>query len=253
MNAQNVPTELSVRAWSAVEGKCTGALLYGSWARQDAQFHSDLDLLILNWSGLVPKPGPKISVSRYSSAKLLSSNRTLFGMHLSRDSVIFHDPYGDLGAILDSFEPPDPIDLLSRIKKYSMVLDVAEDDLKQYLPGLTQVARYLLRTAIYALALQQGNPCFSLKELAERFETPEYHVILSSHAEIYPSPTSEVFNDLVVRLQKVLGVLPSNPFGSLHGLIVGMSSTERDVSNLGTFALGSDESLPYDEIERIVL
>ncbi|WIX92466.1 hypothetical protein [Amycolatopsis sp. DG1A-15b] len=134
-----------------------------------------------------------------------------------------------------------------------MILDVTDGDRSTYLPGLVQVARYLLRTATYALALRDGDPCFSVEELAVRFGQPELASLLSSHSGVYPEPTFEVLADLSGRLSSAVGSLPRNRHRSLRALIVATSVSDPDVSHLATFALGNDAALPYTEIPKVVL
>jgi hypothetical protein len=249
----DVPDVLIDEAWTIIKGPALGVLLYGSWARRDARTFSDLDLLLLSDGRSGTRTSDKVSVTFYSSAQLREAHRTLYGMHLARDGVILHDSASELAGILSTFSPPDADDLLHRVREFGVILDVTSDDRLRYLPGLTQVARYLLRTATYALALQEGAPCFSVEELAVRFRQPELATLLSSHPGVYPEPTLEVLADLTGRLTSAVGPLPSNPSGSLHALIVTMSITDPDVSHLATFALGEDESLPYSDIPKVVL
>jgi hypothetical protein len=248
-----VPDALIGEAQTIVEGPALGILLYGSWARQDAGVFSDLDLLLLSDIRSGTRTPSNVSVTFYSSAQLRKAHRTLYGMHLARDGIILHDSADELARILSTFSPPDPAELLRRVCEFGVVLDVTRDDRSRYLPGLAQVARYLLRTATYALALRDGDPCFSVEELAVRLHQPELATLLSSHPGVYPEPTLEVLADLTSRLTSAVGLLPANPHGSLHALIVGTSVADPDVSHLATFALGTDESLPYSEIPKVVL
>lgn len=248
-----VPDSLIDEAWTVVRGRALGVLLYGSWARRDAGALSDLDLLVLSDLRSRTPASEKVSVTFYSSAQLREARQTLYGMHLVRDGIILHDSTGELARILLTFTPPAPDDLLRRVRNFGVILDVTSDDRLRYLPGLAQVARYLLRTATYALALKDGDPCFSVEELATRFRQPELATLLSSHPGVYPQPTLEVLADLTSRLTSAVGPLPPNLYGSLHALIVATSMTDPDVSHLATFALGEDESLPYSEIPKVVL
>lgn len=248
-----VPDALIDEAWTIVKGRALGVLLYGSWARRDASALSDLDLLLLSDVRRRAGMSDKVSVSLYSSAQLREAHQTLYGMHLVRDGIILHDSAGELERILSTFSPPAPDDLLRRVREFGVILHVTSEDRLQYLPGLAQVARYLLRTATYALALQDGDPCFSIGKLAVRFNQPELATLLSSHPGVYPQPTLEMLVDLTDRLTFAVGPLPANPYGSLHALIVATSVTDPDVSHLATFALGADESLPYSEIPKVVL
>lgn len=253
LRERDVPDALIDEAWPIVEGPALGMLLYGSWARRDAGTFSDLDLLLLSDVRSGTRTTGKVSVTFYSSTQLREAHRTLYGMHLARDGCILHDSAGELSRILSTFTGPDPEDLLRRVRELGIILDVTSNDRLKYLFGLTQVARYLLRTATYALALKDGEPCFSVDELARRFRQPELANLLSSHPGVYPEPTIEVLADLTGRLTSAVGSLPVNPYSSLHALIVATSVADPDVSHLATFALGNDESLPYSEIPKVVL
>lgn len=244
---------LITEAWNVVKGSAIGVLLYGSWARGDAGALSDLDLLVLSNFRKGAPTSSRVSVAFYTSVQLREAHRTLYGMHLARDGIILHDSAGELASILSTFSSPNGGELLGRVNEFAMILDVTDSDRLRYLLGLTQVARYLLRTATYAIALREGEPCFSVEELARRFRQPELATLLSSHPEVYPQPTLDVLADLTRRLASAVGPLPANPYGSLHALIVATSTADPDVSHLATFALGTDESLPYSEIPKVVL
>lgn len=248
-----VPAEFLEQAWATVKGSAIGLLVYGSWARNEARESSDLDMLVLSNVRTQSHPAEKVSISFYSSEQLIGARRTLFGTHLARDGMILHDTYGQMERILATFTPPDPDTLLRRVRDFSVILDVTGRDRVTYLSGLTQVARYLLRTAMYALALQDGRPCFSLDELSIRFDQLELTTLLSSHPGVYPEPSDEVLADLVRRLAAVVGPRPENPHGSLHALIVVAWHEDRDLANLATLALGVNDSLPYSEIPKVVL
>lgn len=253
LRALDVPDALINDAWTIVKGPARGVLIYGSRARRDAGALSDLDLLILSDVRAGTRTAGKVSVAFYSSTQLKGAWRTLYGTHLARDGIILHDSEGELAGILSTFSPPDPDGLIRRVRELAVILDVTEGDRTKYLPGLSQIARYLLRTATYARAIKDGDPCFSVEALAVRFDQPELAILLSSHPEVYPEPSLAVLADLTGRLSSAVGKLPMNSHGSLHTLIVVTSVTDPDVSHLATFALGADESLPYSEIPKVVL
>jgi hypothetical protein len=134
------------------------------------------------------------------------------------------------------------------------VLDVSEMDRRKYMEGLTQVGRYLLRTAMYAQALDEGRPCFSVREIADRNRDPALVAVLSSHLTVRPAASLEVFEDLRGRLAAVLGTLAPNQYGTLHGLIEGSWTNNPELSNFATLALASEgDELPYDELPRVTL
>ncbi|MDT9662076.1 nucleotidyltransferase domain-containing protein [Rhodococcus qingshengii] len=236
-----------------IHGNAIGVLLYGSWARGEASTTSDLDLLVVSQLRADSGMEGKLSLSSYTPNQLTDARATLFGMHLARDGIVLHDTADRMAEILSTFTPPDPQGLLQRIREFSTVLNLPREEQANYLAGLCQVGRYLLRTAIYVLALRDGRPCFSVEELAVRFNQPELTNLLSSHPEQYPAPSLGVLDDLRQRLTKVVGPPDDNPYGSLHALIVGSSISNPDLENMAILALGVDESLPYAELPKVIL
>lgn len=247
-----IPQAVRQRAVKSIP-RAIGVLIYGSWARGQAHAKSDVDLLVLHGASYVSRQDETLSISHYTPDQLRQADGTLFGMHLARDGIILHDSDNTLRSILGSFEPPDADRLLERVHHLAAVLDVGADDRARYLAGLCKVARYLLRTAIYATALRMGRPCFSLNDLAVLFSQPELPMILSSHDGIYAPPTAGVLEDLRRRLEALLGRLPVNSFGSLQALVVGGLGNDSELSNLATLAIAEDGELPYEELPKVIL
>ncbi|MEV0671519.1 nucleotidyltransferase domain-containing protein [Mycobacterium sp. NPDC050441] len=254
LRSLDVPDQLIAElATKLTDVPMIGALLYGSWARLEAEPTSDLDILILSEQPARSSHGDRVSVSGYTPDQLLSAGSTLFGMHLARDGIILTDSSGTLQCILHQFSRPDPNDLLDRLRRLSAVLDSPDAEVYTYIGGFCRLARYLLRTAIYASAIREGEPCFSIRELAIRYNDPALETILSSHSSIHPEPSMTVFEDLKHRIVKVLGYISRNEHYSLHSLIVGSWDTDREVSYLALLVLGQDDNLPYAEIPKVIL
>jgi predicted nucleotidyltransferase len=115
--AAEVARETLIAAMGARED-VEAALLYGSVARGDSEPHSDLDILVLCASGKkrevydelvdqLSKNFERLSLSIYSARELqfLSTARSLFLLHLSRESEFLIDRTGWLKALLGNFEP----------------------------------------------------------------------------------------------------------------------------------------------------
>jgi len=230
----------------------SGLLLYGSRARGDAVPGSDLDLL-----AIVEQPRPSIysgdvSVSYYTIAQLESGRGTLFGAHLKRDAKVLWDPKGELGAVLSRMGKVDTERLFYRARNVSKILGCLEMDLPKYLPGLLREARYLLRSCLYARAIAEGNPCFSVREIAQRNADPPLALLLASRHTAEPSV--EDLTECISRLEVILGPLPMNPHGSLEALIVNEWHNDGDLLSMAFMALGAtgDDS-DYAEVDKILL
>lgn len=250
-----VPSTLRAELRSTAVGNWQAMLLYGSWARGDADVDSDLDVLLLdaNTSNRSIR-NAKVSLARYDSHDVSILSGTLFGFHLVRDGIVLHDAGDKLTRALAAIQPPEPGSVIARVRSLAPVLDVSEADRRDYIEGLTKVGRYLLRTAMYAQALDEGRPCFSVREIASRNHDAGLAAVLSSHEAVRPGASLEVFTDLCGRLEAAIGSLAPNLYGTLHGLIEGSWAENRELSNFATLVLaGEEDELPYDELPRVTL
>jgi len=231
-----------------------GLLIYGSRARGDYLPTSDFDLLRL---AQVPYPTFKVgrvSVSSYSSEQLRSATRTLFGTHLLRDAKIIFDPTGDLAQIIATLQPATPGDLLRAVHHYSIVLDQPLDEQLKHCAGLVRLARYLLRTAVYAQALKGRTPCFSVRELAQRFNDPDLATLLASDYNLTGPPTMDKLQELTERLRSIVGPPPENTFGSLAALAIAVWDSDRNLAALAIRAAAEDEeTLDYSDLPKVLL
>lgn len=254
LGSVGVPASLRNDLRMHLTGDFDGLLLYGSWGRGDPDENSDLDILVLNFSGSLPKDTGKISLSVRNSGDLGSLNRTLFGYHLARDGIVLFDPTHSLRQALGEISPPRKGHVIDRIRSLTPTLDVDADDTERYLASLTKVARYLLRSTLYAQSLDRGEPCFSVKEIAAAMNDPELAFQLSSHPEVHPAPSHAVLEELKEKLAELIGPLEHNPHGTLHGLIEGAWDEDQELSNFATLALSEKrDDLPYDELPKVTL
>lgn len=228
-----------------------GIVLFGSYARGDHESSSDVDLLVV-----ADRPGGSrkvgvANVATYTPAQLASARGSLFGMHLARDGRVLHDTDDLVVGLLSSMGEPDPAELFERIRHLAAVLD---GDPSDHVGGRIRVARYLLRTAVYVCALADGEPCFSVRELAERADQPELVRILASDVEAAPVPTPEVLDDLLIRLTEVVGPGTSNPYGGLRNLIVAEWFDDPARASLGVLVLvDAQDELDYTALAKVIL
>lgn len=231
-----------------------GLAIYGSRARGDFVLSSDFDILQLSAAPHGSFKTKRASVSAYTRAQLLSASRTLFGTHLIRDARVLYDPTGSLTELLGSLEPADPDELIERVSRYSLVLDVSDREKTEKLTGLVRLARYLVRTAVYAEAMKAGKPCFSVRELAARFDEPRLATLLASDPEITGPPSLEVFAELYARLQLCIGDLPQNSCDTLLTTALAHWESDRLLATMAIRASGeTSEDFDYSDLPKIML
>lgn len=236
----------------AVPETVSAMVVYGSRSRGDAVEGSDLDLL-----ALVPTQQPTISagavsLSFYTSAQLDSGVDTLFGAHLKRDGKVLFDHDGRLTAALSRMGQVDTTRLFRRALAMSQLFTTPERDLPKYLSGLLREARYLLRSSLYAKAIADGVPCFSVRELAVRHNDADLARLLASRQE--GEPALEDYSACLSRLHDLLGEFPANLHGSLEAALVNEWGSGSDLLSMAFMALGSSGAgSDYAEVEKILL
>lgn len=229
-----------------------GILVYGSRARGDSVEGSDLDLL-----ALVPMARPTmsrsdVSVSFYTEAQLRTGIGTLFGAHLKRDARVLWDPSGRLRELVDGMGGVDTRRLKSRASMMSSLFTTPNADLPRYLEGMLRQARFLLRSSLYAQAIEEGDPCFSVRELARRLHDPQLTQLLASRRQ--SGATYDELNDCLWRLRTLIGEFPGSKHGSLEATVVNEWGTPSDLLSASFLILGSTGiGSVYSEVEKILL
>jgi len=93
------------------DNRIDGLLLFGSFARDEADGNSDVDFLVLHRDrapdDILDDLPSRASVTFYSSQRLaeLSNSSPLFANHLAREGIVLQDRFGALSAALSKVEP----------------------------------------------------------------------------------------------------------------------------------------------------
>ncbi|GAA1434411.1 hypothetical protein GCM10009616_28780 [Microlunatus lacustris] len=251
LQAMCVPNEV-LHNFPCLPADLDGLLVYGSQARGDAVAGSDLDLI-----GIVETSRPSthsgvVNVSYYTLEQLSTGLGTLFGAHLKRDGKILWERDRNLTTILQAMGEVDTQRLLSRVFDMSTLFTCKETDLPRYLPGLLRQARYLLRSCLYAQSIADGNPSFSVRELAIRHNDSRLAQLLASRQEA--EPRMDDYERCLLRLSKIVGEFSPNKHGSLEATVVNEWGNPSDVLSMAYMALGTaGEGSDYAEVQRILL
>lgn len=231
----------------------SGWLLYGSRARNDWVESSDFDLIRLSAARSPLREFERVSVSSYSAVDLSQTSRTLFGTHLIRDGIVLWEDASSLSETLSRLEPASPIELLERVRKYTCAIAFDDRESSRHIGGLVYLARYLLRTAMYAREMLLGRTTFSVRELATRYADQRIAVLLSSKADTFPTPSLGLFRELRDRLSAIVGPIALQPGDTLEALSIRAWKDNQVLSALAIRAGLGDSGVTYVNLPRIAL
>ena len=217
-------------------------MLYGSQSRRDAGPGSDVDVLAVVERNPQSLHAGDLSVVCYTRNQLVAmvDARSLFGWHLRQEGTVLFDDCDSFQALANHLGP-DPDQTLSLVRRFSVVLGASVAELRIHTPRVTQVAAYLLRSAIYAVSFKSGWNTFKLEAAAAHIESPELATYVRDK-----SGRAEVLSAIEDGLGSLCGPLPSNEFGSITALAVRMLSEDPPLGALAVQAImTSEDELDY--------
>lgn len=229
-----------------------GIILYGSVARGDTSANSDIDLLVLGDDHETTRAVGRVNVTTYDEDQFQSAAGTIYGMHIARDGIVLHDS-GNVARTIADFGEVDAGRVQRRLSELARLLEFPDEELRSHLPGFIRHARYVLRTATYLEAFSDGEPCFSVRELAERARDPDLVSLLSSHAPVQGEATWAVLMELRRRVRMKAAPIRAMEFDTLADAIVGHAEELPDLSDAAILILNRRSSDPYAVIPRVIL
>jgi hypothetical protein len=250
--------DLGPDGWDGLLGtlpaKAISVVVYGSRARGDHLEDSDLDVLVVVETPRGSIVRGTVTVSFYTPTQLESARGTLFGVHLHHDAVIVHDTSGWFGSILESFGEPEPRRILALVQHLSAILRVPRTHPEDHLSGLIRLARYLLRSAMYAKAIEDGEACFSVRELAVRYSDSELPAFLGSKVPPTGPEGLRQVEMLERRLDQWVGIPPATSYASLSELVVTEWDSDRDRATMAALVIGGEpEGFDYTQMPKVLL
>lgn len=154
-----------------LKGQVSAWWLFGSHARGDAQDDSDVDLLHVSPTPMLPYHNGAAQVTVYTESQLrrMASVGSLFVYHLVSEAKVGEDETGLLEDLRTTFRRPRNYNSLrSEVWSASVLLDASEDEFGRSVTSYASTARYLLRSYVYSILADRGDLSFSWREAASR-------------------------------------------------------------------------------------
>src|SRR5690606_36785554 len=107
---------------------------------------------------------------------------------------------------------------------------------------------------VFVEALDDGEPCFSVRDLARRADEPGLEEMIASRLDSSHQQTADELVQVRERLIETVGTLEQNPHGSLRNLVVAEWWDDRDRATFGVLVLKrAGASLDYTAMEKVTL
>lgn len=241
-------------AVAALKGQTLALMLYGSHARGDASAESDVDLLQLVPHSPRSYVTGSTTVVAYTMDQLaaMAAAGSIFAWHLWTEGVVLKDEQGLFHNCLGLHPGPATTVVLERLRDLAMIIDLEEEEFRRYASRAVRTARYLLRTAVYARALQAGGRSFSIDAATKAAGVD--HLLPLFRRDSQDTDAWDSFLSYRTSLHDILGRWPRNPYGSLEALAVRAWASDRQLAALAIQTLvQNDGEIQYSTLPPPVL
>jgi hypothetical protein len=224
-------------------GDQSSLILFGSYARNDAGPHSDMDILqLVEGKGRSYRAG-HTSVAVYSIATLknMAVHGNLFVLHLLCEGIILKDLRNRFGDVLNSYRPPASYDPIKTALRLALpLLDTTESEYLKHRTSLKDLAFYLLRTSLYIEFAELGRPLFSLRAITEAKR--EAGLLRVLELKNTGAGSFDEFREVVAYLERNLGTECRNVHGTPEALVTNVEAVSAFAAQLGLRLLSGDRS-----------
>lgn len=166
---RRLPKEITDEIERSVTGPYLALMVYGSQARGSADEGSDVDVLAVVDRHAGAYSVGRVAVTAYTPAHLhtMAQSSSLFILHLRSEGVVLDDADGVLARALSAYVPlEDPASHWQALKAAASVVRVSDEVFSAHGQSIARLGLYVLRTALYLEAAENGRPHFDIASAA---------------------------------------------------------------------------------------
>jgi len=223
----------------AIDFKFETAILFGSYAREDFNSDSDIDILLIHNEFKKPVHSGKYSISIYSKDKLMDFAKigSLFILHLISEAKHLS---GDniLPELEHSYAHPNFANFTDQLRLATQLLDVNMSSFNLYRSNLISVQKFILRSYLYSRNVKSGFSNFNINTVLRQIDLPHLEFVFDRSWNADMDYLD--FTMVNVILGSLLDCKISNEYRSIESLIVNNYPKKNLLHTLGMSILKTD-------------
>lgn len=153
-------------------------VIFGSYARNDYNEDSDIDILLVHPEYYPTVQIDKLSISTYSTEKLIefAKNGSLFILHLIKEGKLLNG-HPIIETLSKEFKMPDFRILSKELVQSSKLINIDERVFQKYSIKIIGVQKFVLRSIIYMKGIENGADTFNIYKVLEHISLEELNYI----------------------------------------------------------------------------
>lgn len=234
--------EVQLDAWrNHININPESIIIFGSYARNDYNEDSDIDMLLIH-----PEYHPaiqigKLSVSIYSTNKLIefARNGSLFILHLIKEGKVL-EGHDILETLENEFKMPNFKNLENELLESCKLLLVSEEEFENYSVNIIGVQKFILRSIVYMRGIERGAETFNIMKVLAILDLEKIGYIFDR--KFQKNMNYHQFQEINVILEKLLKIRFEKNIYSIEATILNNYPKMNLLHSLGMSIIKKDST-----------
>lgn len=214
-------------------------IIFGSYARNDYNEQSDVDMLLI-----YPEYHPsiqidKLSISIYSKEKLIefAKSGSLFVLHLIKEGKVL-EGQNFIETLASHFKMPDFKLLKDELIESCKLLQICQEEFNNYKSNIIGVQKFILRSILYMKGIQKGVKTFNILKVLEFLELKEICYIFNRKFQY--NMNYDQFLKINTIIENLLNLKFSENISSIESIILNNHPKKNLLHTLGMSIVKKD-------------